>query len=138
MLAGAPHMRPPLVDLANLITKNNSLMVVGEVISVNIRNIWLQFRHYFYLEILLSVKFRIRRVRTLSKKVCLGWWLARLSHSTILCKALISKRASVHCFKLQESENFHPTLCWWATKKTGCLAIQPISYPILMSCSTYT
>lgn len=35
VLAGAPHMRPPLVDLANLITKNNSLMVVGEVISVS-------------------------------------------------------------------------------------------------------
>lgn len=34
VLAGSPHMRPPLVDLASLITKNNSLMVVGDVITV--------------------------------------------------------------------------------------------------------
>lgn len=35
VLAGSPHMRPPLVDLAGLITKNNSLMVVGDVITVS-------------------------------------------------------------------------------------------------------
>lgn len=34
VLAGSPHMRPPLVDLASMITKNNSLMVVGDVIEV--------------------------------------------------------------------------------------------------------
>lgn len=31
VLAGRVHARPPLVDFANLITKNNSLLVVGEV-----------------------------------------------------------------------------------------------------------
>ncbi|XP_059611500.1 bumetanide-sensitive sodium-(potassium)-chloride cotransporter isoform X2 [Phlebotomus argentipes] len=33
VLAGKPQHRPPLIDLANLITKHNSLMIVGEVIS---------------------------------------------------------------------------------------------------------
>lgn len=34
VLAGTLQCRPPLVDLANLITKHNSLMIVGDVISV--------------------------------------------------------------------------------------------------------
>uniref|UniRef100_A0A7G3ATH7 Putative solute carrier family 12 n=1 Tax=Lutzomyia longipalpis TaxID=7200 RepID=A0A7G3ATH7_LUTLO len=32
VLAGKPQHRPPLIDLANLITKNNSLMIIGEVV----------------------------------------------------------------------------------------------------------
>lgn len=31
VLAGKPHTRPPLVDFANLITKSNSLMIVGNI-----------------------------------------------------------------------------------------------------------
>lgn len=31
VLAGKPFSRPPIVDLANLITKNRSLMIVGDV-----------------------------------------------------------------------------------------------------------
>lgn len=34
VLAGKFQSRPPLVDLANLITKHNSLMIVGDVITV--------------------------------------------------------------------------------------------------------
>lgn len=34
VLAGTLQNRPPLVDLANLITKHNSLMIVGDVIPV--------------------------------------------------------------------------------------------------------
>ena len=33
VLSGNPTARPPLIDLANLITKNNSLLLVGNVIS---------------------------------------------------------------------------------------------------------
>lgn len=33
VLAGNPMNRPPLIDLASLITKNNSLMIVGDVIN---------------------------------------------------------------------------------------------------------
>ncbi|GAB0086660.1 bumetanide-sensitive sodium-(potassium)-chloride cotransporter [Sergentomyia squamirostris] len=36
VLSGKPQHRPPLIDLANLITKNNSLMIVGEVIPQKI------------------------------------------------------------------------------------------------------
>lgn len=36
VLAGTLQSRPPLVDLANLITKHNSLMIVGDVVQVNI------------------------------------------------------------------------------------------------------
>jgi solute carrier family 12 (sodium/potassium/chloride transporter), member 2 len=36
VLAGKPYHRPPLVDLANLITKNNSLMIVGDVVPERI------------------------------------------------------------------------------------------------------
>jgi solute carrier family 12 (sodium/potassium/chloride transporter), member 2 len=32
VLAGKPYHRPPLIDLAHLITKNNSLLIVGDVI----------------------------------------------------------------------------------------------------------
>ena len=35
VLTGKPQDRPPLVDLANLITKNNALMVCGHVVQVN-------------------------------------------------------------------------------------------------------
>lgn len=35
VLAGTLQNRPPLVDLANLITKHNSLMIVGDVIPVS-------------------------------------------------------------------------------------------------------
>lgn len=34
VLAGKLQSRPPLVDLANLITKHNSLMIVGDVVTV--------------------------------------------------------------------------------------------------------
>ncbi|XP_029733780.2 bumetanide-sensitive sodium-(potassium)-chloride cotransporter isoform X1 [Aedes albopictus] len=33
VLAGNPMNRPPLIDLANLITKNHSLMIVGDIIN---------------------------------------------------------------------------------------------------------
>lgn len=36
VLAGTLQSRPPLVDLANLITKHNSMMIVGDVIPVSI------------------------------------------------------------------------------------------------------
>ncbi|KAL7038044.1 hypothetical protein ACKWTF_009435 [Chironomus riparius] len=36
VLAGSPHVRPPLVDLAHLITKNHSLMIVGDVVREKI------------------------------------------------------------------------------------------------------
>lgn len=36
MLAGGPQMRPPLIDLAYQLTKNNSLMIVGDVIPIKI------------------------------------------------------------------------------------------------------
>jgi solute carrier family 12 (sodium/potassium/chloride transporter), member 2 len=32
VLAGCPHSRPPLIDLANLITKNHSLLIVGDIV----------------------------------------------------------------------------------------------------------
>lgn len=32
VLSGCPHSRPPLIDLANLITKNHSLLIVGDVV----------------------------------------------------------------------------------------------------------
>lgn len=32
VLAGSPSSRPPLIDLGNLITKNHSLLIVGDVI----------------------------------------------------------------------------------------------------------
>lgn len=35
VLAGRPMERPPLVDLAHLITKNNSLLIVGDVVEVS-------------------------------------------------------------------------------------------------------
>lgn len=38
VLAGSPSSRPPLVDLGNLITKNNSLLIVGDVIQHKISN----------------------------------------------------------------------------------------------------
>lgn len=50
VLAGTLQSRPPLVDLANLITKHNSLMIVGDVVPVNFAvffNSLLQF--YFHL-----------------------------------------------------------------------------------------
>lgn len=36
VLAGTLQCRPPLVDLANQITKHNSLMIVGNVVTVSI------------------------------------------------------------------------------------------------------
>lgn len=33
VLTGCPHSRPPLIDLAHLITKNHSLLIVGDIIS---------------------------------------------------------------------------------------------------------
>jgi hypothetical protein len=35
VLTGKPQDRPPLVDLAKLITKNNALMVCGHVVQVS-------------------------------------------------------------------------------------------------------
>lgn len=35
-MAGKPQHRPPLIDLASLITKHNSLMIVGEVVPQKI------------------------------------------------------------------------------------------------------
>lgn len=37
VLAGTPQDRPPLVDLGHLITKNNSLLIVGDIITVILR-----------------------------------------------------------------------------------------------------
>jgi solute carrier family 12 sodium/potassium/chloride transporter 2 len=36
VLAGGPQMRPPLIDLAYQFTKNNSLMIVGDVIPIKV------------------------------------------------------------------------------------------------------
>lgn len=33
VLSGSPHTRPPLIDLANLITKHHSLLVVGDIVK---------------------------------------------------------------------------------------------------------
>lgn len=33
VLAGGLHNRPPLIDLGNLITKNNSLLIIGDIIE---------------------------------------------------------------------------------------------------------
>lgn len=38
VLAGCPSARPPLIDLGNLITKNNSLLIIGDVIQHKISN----------------------------------------------------------------------------------------------------
>lgn len=38
VLAGRVHARPSLLDFANLITKNNSLLIVGELSDVNKSN----------------------------------------------------------------------------------------------------
>lgn len=38
VLSGCPHSRPPLIDLANLITKHNSLLIVGDVIPNKLSN----------------------------------------------------------------------------------------------------
>lgn len=35
VLCGSPQNRPPLIDFANLITKNNSLLLLGEVVQVD-------------------------------------------------------------------------------------------------------
>jgi solute carrier family 12 sodium/potassium/chloride transporter 2 len=37
VLSGKPQDRPPLVDLAHLITKNSALMVCGHVLEVSTR-----------------------------------------------------------------------------------------------------
>lgn len=36
VLCGSPLSRPPLLDFANLITKNNSLLIVGDIVEVNL------------------------------------------------------------------------------------------------------
>lgn len=36
VLSGSPQVRPPLIDLANLITKNHSLLLVGEILKQKI------------------------------------------------------------------------------------------------------
>lgn len=36
VLSGAPFARPPLIDLANAITKNHSLMIVGDILNYKI------------------------------------------------------------------------------------------------------
>jgi solute carrier family 12 sodium/potassium/chloride transporter 2 len=43
VLSGKPQDRPPLVDLAYLITKNSALMVCGHVSEVSTRLIILEF-----------------------------------------------------------------------------------------------
>lgn len=35
MLAGLPRHRPSLLDFAHLITKNHSLLIVGDIIEVH-------------------------------------------------------------------------------------------------------
>lgn len=42
-IAGMPQMRPPLIDLGHLVTKQSSLMIVGDVIQVIILMIFNQF-----------------------------------------------------------------------------------------------
>lgn len=36
VLAGSPSSRPPLIDLGNLITKNHSLLIVGDAIATKL------------------------------------------------------------------------------------------------------
>lgn len=43
VLGGRVHHRPPLLDFANLITKNNSLLVVGEISDVSLGLHWVTF-----------------------------------------------------------------------------------------------
>lgn len=45
VLSGSLKNRPPLIDLANLITKHNSLMIVGDVITVR-----LPFSFFFFVK----------------------------------------------------------------------------------------
>lgn len=68
VLAGTLQTRPPLIDLANLITKHNSLMIVGDVVTVNInRKMYFVFPFspkYFYLNFLIfqkKISYKTRR-----------------------------------------------------------------------------
>ena len=40
VLSGLPSARPPLVDFGQIITKNNALLVCGNIIQVNV-HLWL-------------------------------------------------------------------------------------------------
>lgn len=48
VLAGALQSCPPLIDLAGLITKNNSLMIVGDIVTVNYTSKIYVFRAVFF------------------------------------------------------------------------------------------
>lgn len=62
VLGGTMQTRPPLVDLANLITKHNSLMIVGDVVPVrrHLHSIFPCFLQYFYFHVLFRKKFRTK------------------------------------------------------------------------------
>lgn len=71
VLAGTLQNRPPLVDLANLITKHNSLMIVGDVVPVSIfsnsSSIYCDVLNelgtfFFYLQKKISYKTRRRMI----------------------------------------------------------------------------
>lgn len=76
-MAGSPQTRPPLVDLANLITKNNSLMIVGDVITVSVlktptRTYTLYSNTNFNFQTKISYKSRMRATKEGQQ-----WLLAR-------------------------------------------------------------
>jgi len=74
VLTGKPQDRPPLVDLANLITKNNALMVCGHVVQVN----WFSRLH-----------FAMRRIRLLIPGGHFAIWyhtLRPVAHTHIECE----------------------------------------------------
>lgn len=54
VLAGTLQSRPPLIDLAYLITKHNSLMIVGDIVTV--RKMKISSKHFP-----LTSKFRLRK-----------------------------------------------------------------------------
>lgn len=74
VLAGTLKTRPPLVDLANLITKHNSLMIVGDVITVRLKALnQIKFR----IEICLSIPQRKISYKTRRRMIDDGQkWLA--------------------------------------------------------------
>lgn len=135
VLAGSPHMRPPLVDLANLITKNNSLMVVGDIIEVNqneynkspnlMRCVYCQCRK----------KFHTKCGNKHWKKDMRGWQPERSKPFSILCRASTSRQELVHFCKRPELVNWLRTSRWWDTNKIGWLVRQVSWSRTSMSCS---
>lgn len=80
VLAGTLQSRPPLVDLANLITKHNSLMIVGDVVPVSLFvfsfSINFNFANRFHF-CLCRRKFRIKLAAEWLTKASDGWLVVR-------------------------------------------------------------